>query len=272
MKTRIALLTTVMAAICGAQSATPELSLSANGRARTQLRSGQPLILELSVMHPQMVEPLEGEERQPVVLPALDESWAKAVRVALYNSTGEAVDVAFTLHTPPEQRLVLNPAEQAEAAWSLSPEQTAALPEGAYVVRATLDTSTIALGDEWNGTLEAGEVPVDLRAMPAEPTSSERAEHLRLLAEYAALRNALDEAIAHTEDWIRLQPENAQAHGMKAELLERAGRTGEAFQFYGQAIAISEAQQQAAEMHAREQHGVLNQRIADLMRRLVAPR
>ncbi len=271
MKTRIAFLTMVLAALCGAQSATPELSLSANGRARTQLRSGQPLILELSVMHPQMVEAHEGEERHPVVLPALDESWAKVVRVALYNSSGEAVDVAFTLHTPPDQRLVLNPAEQAEAAWSLSPEQTAALPEGQYVVRATLDTSTIALGDEWNGTLDAGEVPVDLKAMPAEPTTGERAEHLRLLAEYAALRNALDEALQRAEEWINLQPENAPAHAMKAELLERAGRTGEAFQFYGQAIAISEAQEQAADMHVREQHGTLNQRISDLLRGLRTP-
>ncbi|MGJ5819749.1 hypothetical protein [Paludibaculum fermentans] len=272
MKTRITLLTMMMAAICGAQSATPELSLSANGRAKTQLGSGQPLILQLSVMHPQILEAQEGEERHPVVLPALDESWAKAVRITLHNSNGEAVDLPFTLHASPDQRLVLNPAEQAEAYWSLSPEQTATLAEGVYVVRATLDTSTIALGDEWNGTLDADEIPFELRAMPAEPGINERAEHLRLLAEYTALRNSLDEAIVHTEDWIRLQPENAPAHAMKAELLERAGRTGEAFQFYGQAIAINEAQQEAAEMHAREQHGALNQRIADLMRRLVAPR
>lgn len=269
MKIRITVLTMMMAALCGAQSATPELSVSVNDRAKTQLRAGQPLMVQLSVLHPLMLEPREGEEWHPVVLPALDESWAKAVRVTLYNSNGEAVDIAFTLHTPPEQRLVLNPAEQAEAAWSLSPEQTAALAEGPYLLRATLDTSTIALGDEWNGTLDAGEVNINLKATPAEPTVAERAEDLRLLAEYAALRNSLDEAIVRTEDWIRLQPENAQAHGMKAELLERAGHTGAAFQYYGQAIAISEAQEQAAERHAREQHGVLNQRIADMLRRMI---
>lgn len=269
MKTRIPLLTMLLAAACAAQSATPELSLSVNGRVRTKLRASQPLIVQLSVMHPQMLENQEGEQPHPVVLPALDESWAKAVRIVLYNSNGEAVDVAFALHTPLEQRLVLNPAEQAEAAWTLSPEQTAALPEGPYLLRATLDTSTIALGDEWNGSLDAGEVNIELKAMPAEPTVAERAEDLRLLAEYAALRNALDEAIVHSEDWIRQQPENAQAHGIKAELLERAGRTGAAFQYYGQAIAISEAQEQAAEMHRREQHGVLNQRIADLLRRMM---
>jgi tetratricopeptide (TPR) repeat protein len=268
MKIRITLLTMMLAALCGAQSATPELSVSVNGRAKTQLRAGQPLMGQLSVLHPLMLEPRGGEDWHPVVLPALEESWAKAVRVTLYNAQGEAVDVAFTLHTPPEQRLVLNPAEQAEAAWSLSPEQTAALAEGPYLLRATLDTSTIALGDEWNGTLDAGDVAIEVKAPPAEPSVAERAEDLRLRAEYAALRNALDEAIAHTEDWIRLQPENAQAHAMKGELLERAGRTGAAFQYYGQAIAINEAQEHAAERHAREQHGALNQRIADLLRRL----
>lgn len=268
MTTRFLALALCTAALAAAQSPAPELALSANGRSTATLHPGQPLMVQLSAVHPHMLDPEPGEDVPPVVLPAVEGSWAHSVHMTLFNDQGEALDLPLTLHTPPEERLELAHGEQASAWWSLSPEQTAALAPGNYILYTVVDTTQAATGDEWNGAITLDTVPVTLTAVPEEPSVDDQAAGYRLAAEYAALLSNWEEALRQVESWITLQPESALPYALKGDLLTQAGRPLLAAQFYNKATELDAAATQAAEIHPREQHSTLDQKISDILRSL----
>ncbi|WP_321474595.1 hypothetical protein [uncultured Paludibaculum sp.] len=268
MHIRILPLLALTAALCAAQSPAPELTLSVNGQTEARFEPGPPLMVQLSALHPHLLDPEPGEDVPPVILPALDNSWANAVHLTLFNEQGEPVDIAFTLHTPPEQRLELAHGEQAEAWWSLSPDQTAALPLGRYLVHAVLDTTSFAVGDEWNGAVTLDNVPLILTEAASEPTVADQAAGHRLSAQYAALLGNWDEALQHVDAWITIQPESGLPYAMKGDLLTRAGHPLQAAQVYTKAMDLDAAATQAAEVHVRESHNTLDGKISEILRAL----
>jgi tetratricopeptide (TPR) repeat protein len=190
------------------------------------------------------------------VIAAREGGWANALHVEVANEAGALQ--AWPLHLASEVAgpLSLDGASGGLLLFTLSPEATGTLAEGAYQVRVRLDTREAGDTATWKGGASA--VPVALRVAPApqQPTPVQERSASFARATYQLALGDAAQAAAEIDALLQRDPSDRIGLLWKGDLLESAGRTDEALAVYEQALeafwaANPDAEEPPAQLMAR---------------------
>ena len=215
----------------------PEAGLTLNRQGdEVDTYPGWPVLVELSVRHPQLYATQEKVE--PLVIASRGDSWAQAVTLTVKDAKDAIVNFSFKPVPLSGATLTLDAEKTGAASWWLAGEDAVGIPEGDYKLTATIDTSDVNKAGMWKGKVVSEPVVLHFKKEPS-PLSDELAEEKQLLLS-ACAQGLGDDAKAgqYLDALLKAQPESIQGVAMKAGWLERAGDKAGAKEAYEKAIAL----------------------------------
>ena len=194
----------------------PDIELSTNGGS-SNLYQGWPLILHVTILNTEGDTPAGTGS---LVISPNNTLWTSAVSFAILTSAGTAVQWPLALvGTPSDPVLTLGPTDYVQATWQMSAADVSALPPGDYMITANIQVSQ---SSGWNGSLQSPPVTITVGPEPT-LTSDQQAEKVFQTAEFALNNNDLSTAITSTQQLRNVQPDNATAGAVAANILKEAG-------------------------------------------------
>lgn len=245
----------------GSDAPVPVLSLSANNSRDAELVQGWPLMLEVSLTHPEFMR--SDITVKPLTLGADFIPWTTAVTVDVVAADGTTQTWPLTLAGAPEGAVTLDAEQYSTAFWTLGTEETAKLKEGIYRVSAVLDTTAMVNGGM--GKIESVASTVAVRKAPAMLSMPEKSLLARSTAAQAVVRGDNAEAMRVLDALLAEQPDDSSALEFKGDLLADEGKIQEAFQTYGEALEAFDKQNP----DALEPPSILGQKQHELMDKLL---
>jgi len=215
----------------------PEAGLTLNRQGdEVATYPGWPVLVELSVGHPQLYSTQEKVE--PLVVASRGDSWVQAVTLTVKDAKDAIVNFSFKPVPLGGATLTLDAEKTGDMSWWLAGEDAVGIPEGDYKLAATIDTSDVNKAGIWKGKVVSEPVVLHFKKEPS-PLSDELAEEKQLLLS-ACAQGLGDEAKAgqYLDALLKAQPESIQGVAMKAGWLERAGDKAGAKKAYEKALAI----------------------------------
>lgn len=197
---------------------TPSVLFLANERGSLDLPAGWPLILRALVS--------AGEGRS-LTLQGTGASWIRLLRV-------EGVDWPLASAFEATPSITIERSGRAVAVWTLSADQTRALPKGSYALTAVLDTSEGT--SSWRGSVRSEPLRIKI-VDPLRATPASEVERQLLMAHRALWIGENEQALASVDAILAKQPNSASALAFKADLLAAQGRKVEAIELYNRSIA-----------------------------------
>jgi tetratricopeptide (TPR) repeat protein len=161
---------------------------------------------------------------------------ASTLGIGFSAPDGADASASLRLVPPDADSVVLDNQNAAQAVWLLAPEDSSQLPPGQYVLRLTLDATQAAAPGEWNGSVVAAPVQVEVKDPPAPLPDNLDAELALAQSHYRELTDDPDGALAVITSLLERQPDNLGALARQADLFFAAGRFPEAAQAYSAAI------------------------------------
>ncbi len=210
-------------------AADPQISLSLNGTTNGKLYRGWPAIASVTIVHPEL-----GASRPELGLLEIiadSGSWMTTVKLVVQKAgSGEVVWPMTLLDWGGGSSLPLDRETYGRIVWTLSPEQTALLEPGVYILTAVLDTTGSMTG--WHGN--AASVPVTLTVTDEpEQISAERDRaKARALARYDLLTDHIDAGLAVLAPLLETNPDDFFSLELKGDLLMGQQRVVEAWIAY----------------------------------------
>jgi hypothetical protein len=203
--------------------ARPQVGVRAHQGDEPLLR-GTPLVIEVSVLHSRV----GAEDPAPLVIAAREGAWSNAVRLEVADERGAVQNWPLQLASEVSGPLTLDGENGGVLLFTLAPDQSAGLSEGAYQIRARLETG--------EGTVLSVPVALTVAAAPTQPTPEQaRAASLARAGYQLALGDAA-RAEAEIDALLDRDPNDRIALLWKGDLLESAGRKDEALAVYEKAL------------------------------------
>ncbi len=217
-----------------ALSPEPVLGLSANGETNSRLIQGWPLVLNVSLSHPDAFDP--SADASPIVIGAQPTSWQQAVSLEITTDTGSVV--VWPIESAPAEVGALTLDRDGEGALTfwLSPTSTASLAPGDYGVTMRLDTRATTVPGAFAGIVEAVPVSITIATPPSPLAATDEIRGLELLARYHALTGDPVAARLAAEDLSLLHPESPRGFALLGDLDESAGDLQQALGHVGDAL------------------------------------
>ncbi|HZN58438.1 MAG TPA: tetratricopeptide repeat protein, partial [Planctomycetota bacterium] len=215
----------------------PRLALAANESRVASAIHGWPLLITLQVTHPAF--PADEGAAPDIVLASPGGPWTSAVQFRL---TQGGATVAMWPRTPlgnPPGSLNLAPDEVAAVGWWVSPNDTAGIPPGEYLLEAELDTTAAPVG--WHGVAKAAPVRVTVASEPVPLGPALEAEKALALARYLTAQGMFAEALTSLDGLLAKQPSHPVALFFRAQVLEITGDDAGALSSYDEALDAFEA-------------------------------
>ena len=236
----------------------PVIALSANSSRDAELLQGWPLLLEVSLMHPDYLNTSVAVE--PVTVGTESKPWTGALSLEVVDEEGKSQSWPMQPAGAPAGLVTLDSEAFSTAYWMLGPEQTARLQEGAYTVAAHLDTSSFSGG--WQGNLSSVPATIRVEKAPARLSPEQESTRAQMLAGHASLLGKRSEAMSYLDELLADQPDNIGALEFKGDLLAEEGKASEALDAYNQAIKTFYEQnddpQEAPTILAQKQHAMMD--------------
>jgi hypothetical protein len=217
-------------------SAPLTISASANGTNSTIVEQGWPLLVTVQIINAGLSEDVVT----PIVVSGGAGSWSDAVSLAVTDTASSLVSWPFHPAFATTGDLTVDADSSGELWWWLSPEETALLPPGVYLLTAAIDSSAVA--DPFKNFPRATSVPVTITVgaggtRPAgAPTSGAGAADPFLLVHYYIVRGEDSTALAVIDQLLATDTANVGGLGYRAELLREMGSPREAMAAYTKAV------------------------------------
>lgn len=232
----------------------PVIGLSANGATTTELHAGWPLLLDVVLLHPHAFEP--AADADPIVIGAEPTTWSQAVRLEVQSATGDVISWPIERAEAETADLRLDAAGQGDLLAWISPENTAALAAGDYVLTARLDTRAATAAGVFVGVAESVPVSVHVRTEPDSLTGIDEVRMLERFARYHALVGDEASARGAAEELALLHPESPRGFALLGDLDVGAGATAQALAHFEAAVdafhaANPDAEEPPTELLAR---------------------
>ncbi len=240
----------------------PVLSLAANGARDTELIQGWPLLLEVSVTHPDFMR--EDVVTEPVTFGDEDSPWTGMVTVSVVDADGNIQEWPLRQVGKPDGAVELDATSFGVAYWTLGVEQTVKLEKGTYVVTAKLDTTSMeSVGV---GSIESIPVVLTVTKAPAKLSDEEQSRLAQSLAAQAVVVRDNAEAMSVLDTQLAKKPADISVLEFKGDLLAADGKTKEALRVYNAALkAFYEANPASPEpptLLAEKQHDMMDALLA----------
>jgi hypothetical protein len=213
-------------AVAGAPA--PKITLTVNGSREAGVTRGWPAVVSVALFHP--AELSRSSATDAIAVKGRSGDWPSSVRVSVRDARGAGVEWPLQPAGSAPADVTIARSSPATADWVLSPEQTAALPEGQYELVAELDAP--------DGVRAGPSVPVNVTVRQPPPTldARQQAELHLTTAEYHFARGDATAAGAALDQLLAQQPTHVTALARKAELLATQDRFDEALEFCAKAI------------------------------------
>ena len=228
-----------------APAAAPRVTLAVNGSREARVTRGWPALVTVTLFHPAELSRSNATDAIPVK--GRSGAWPTSIRLSIRDARGAAVEWPLQPAGSAPADVSLSRGNPAAAEWVLSPQQTAALPEGNYELVAELDAP--------DGVRAGPSVPVDVMVEQPPPTldARQQPEMHMTTAEYHFARGDVPAAGASLDQLLAQQPAHVTALARKAELLAAQNQFDEALDFCAKAIDAHLAHAQGNE----PPHGLL---------------
>lgn len=220
-----------------APAATSTLVMSPGVFGGTSCYGGWPIVLELTLWRE---TPRDAAAPEPLNIAAKEGTWREALRVTVTDGEGKAAPWPLHLVAQEGGQLTLAAGDIARVEWWLSPEETAAIPEGNYRLTVAFDPERVEGLPEGETAVRADPCHLRVRKEPAPLEGDLAAGKLYCQAWYNMVkgdRAAADAAIAQL---LAADPQSIGARRLKALLAAREGRREEGLKFIREALEIYE--------------------------------
>lgn len=214
----------------------PRVSLDVNNSAEAVSYQGWPILITAGVAHP--LAYAAEEKLEPILLAAREGPWTNALRLEVRNAKDEVLKWPLHLATTATPTLELNAETSGVAGWWLSPEETGAIPEGTYLIRAFLDSTMAQDPKAWKGVQRSARVRITIAKQAAELNAEQEEEKYLLLSQYASLRDDNEGAMTYLTTLLAHQPKSMAGLSSKGDLLVEAGKPRDALDAYSDAINV----------------------------------
>ena len=222
---------------CGESQTNPGISVSVNGSRQVIAYQGWPILVRAVVLHPLQF----GHNLTPLDVVHGDYGWSSAVNLGLVDSKNNNVIWNFQATTTPEPTLHLDGQHMGTLIWRISPDDSAAIPEGNYTLNAVLDNTDIPL-QTWQGVVAAVAVSIQVKSAPGTLSPDDDSAHAQLLANYYALSGDTASGLAALDDLFSRQPDDLGGLSLRGALLQLQGSNSDAFAAYAQAFHVFQTQ------------------------------
>lgn len=206
--------------------ANPILTLSVN-QTSPVAHLGWPILLEVGIL----------SEGGTVALASSGSTWIDGLRLEVLDASGAVQSWPINvLRTSGDgAQLVLGPDDVASVFASVTPQDSLALPTGAFSFRAIFD-ATGAVATAWQGVASSPSATLALGPFNGAPNSQEFAEERMLRATLFTRQKQLAAARAEIETIVAADPGNAGALAFLGDLQENAGQLDDAIVSYQLAL------------------------------------
>jgi hypothetical protein len=208
------------------------VSICVNGVAQAKIFPGMPLLVSVSLVHPQF----SRTDAAPIVIASAQGAWTNALHIEIVDASGASQQWAFNTRISPGPIITLDGSRYARFDQWLTPEQTINLSTGLYSVTVKLDTIGSTLEAAWKGTVEPAPATVEILAEPAVLSEEDAEEKYSQLAEYELFQNNAAKALQHIDQLLSGFSTNLGGMKIKATALNALGRAAEAHSVSTQAI------------------------------------
>jgi len=209
------------------------LSGSANGSVAPTIRRGWPLLLEISLLHPDAFD----SNALPIVICASNGPWPGALSATITDGAGQSQGWPWHRQTVTNESLRLTDATGGRVYWWLTPGETAQLPNGEFKLAVSLTTTDATKTNAWKGEVQSAPVILAVTNEPAPLTQGDTEEKYRLLANYALLSGDRAGAQAQINALLAAYPTNIGGLTYDAYLKQAAGLFDDAFQSIQKALS-----------------------------------
>jgi hypothetical protein len=209
------------------------LSGSANGSVEPTIRRGWPLLLEISLLHPDAFD----SNAVPIVICASNGPWPGVLSATITDGAGQSQSWPWHRQTVTNESLRLTDETGGRVHWWLTPEETAGLPNGEFKLVVALKTTDVTKTNAWKGGVQSPPVILTVTNEPATLTQGDTEEKYRLLANYALLSGDRARAQVQVNALLAAYPTNIGGLTYDAYLKEAAGLFDDAFQSVQNALS-----------------------------------
>jgi MBG domain (YGX type)/Dockerin type I domain len=218
-------------------SIAPSISVSANGRINAQAFQGSPIILNVSLFHPNMFS--RTTLIAPLLINAQNGSWANTLHLAITDNNGAAQNWPIQSITPPVDSLILDQANASTLTWVVAPSATSVIAPGSYTAIVSLDTTASAGTSGWRGVTTSHPVTIQIAISPSSPTVDVQEDQAILLATYDGLLGNTSQGVADLSSFLSQNPSSVRGLAVRGDLLEQSGQIDDALEAYDDSVAAS---------------------------------
>ena len=212
------LLAIASAGLALAQVPMPNLQISMNGSRATELMRGSPVLIDAYLMNSMRQDRSTGVP--PLHINPSDAGWADKTRFRVTRDGVESETCSFTLMTPQEREVTLEPGAFVAGVWLIPADQTIVLPAGQYEIVAELE---IRESSGWNGTIRSVPVAVTVTDEPEQFTPAQQIARGLLVARAEGLAGRVKDVSEGLVQLAAAHPDSVRVLRALAEALDAAG-------------------------------------------------
>jgi len=208
----------------------PTVTLSPSNLGDSRLYNSWPLVMSLTIWKEESAAPDKAVEAspQPITVKTKGKSWQDALVIEIKDKTGTVVTWPLNLIADEKPDPTLSIGSSRDVFWTLSPEDTKAIPEGQYKVKITIDPKLLDEDISKKVKFESDDYYLKVSKEPTPlPDDIQTAKDL-MMARYCFIKGDKKEAAAIIDKILAKDPECIMAYQVKASLLSLDGKNVEA--------------------------------------------
>ncbi|WP_386968038.1 hypothetical protein [Archangium violaceum] len=214
----------------------PRVDIHVVGIYGTEHYRGQPIVLELTVFHPDAASArYSGEPLTPISIAVPTGGWTQLMKLVIRNAQGELQTWPFQVLTSVGSSLTLDATNSGRLTLVLPPTDTASLTPGQYSLRLWLDTRTGSTDAAWKGWAAKG-VDIELKDEPPVLTAAQHCEKGYVLSHFHQAKGQMTQAVSALDAALVQAPEETRCLSSRAELARSMGQPYTAIDLYQRAI------------------------------------
>lgn len=211
------------------------LDITVDGLAENTTWPGEPMIVDVTVMHPSF----GAKEAAPMPVDA------GSVSLEVTDMSDQPAAWPFQ-HTP--AALTVDHARIGRLTFVLDPTQTAQFAAGSYTVRAR------------GGNTMSAPAFVDVTSRPPSLSHADELQQAERLAFFRVAAGDTAGAVTAADDLVNRQPRSAEAHALRAMMLETANRKIDALTAWNQAVALApKGSEPVRRLYTRARHDLFRE-------------